>query len=169
MYRINLVSVFILVVLILSACQPQAPAAQPPKDASVVQAFSKQQAGCEGLSEWAIEASPLDWIDVSEEWGAIDSATAQDNFKHLKVETFLDGKALADVMAHPTSPEPFSLTCGDITIEGSAVKYALFLPPLSKGDHKILWRITLDSEISDGWGKYPAGVLGEFTANVKVQ
>jgi hypothetical protein len=169
MYRTHLFSMFVLVMLVLSACQPKAPSAQPPKDASVVQAFSKPKAACEGVAEWTIEANSQDWIDVSIEWTAIDSTTVQDNFKHLKFETFLDGKALADVMKYPTGLEPFSLTCGDMAIEGSALKYALFLPPLSKGDHKILWRVILDAEISDGWGTYPAGVAGEFTANVTVQ
>ncbi len=169
MYRTHLFSMLVLVMLALGACQPKVPGAQPPKDAPVVQAFSKQKAGCESLTEWTVEAGPQDWIDVSEEWAAIDSATAQENFKHLKVETSLDGKALADAMKYPTSPEPFSLTCGSTTMQGSAVKYALYLPPLSQGDHKVVWRITLDAEISDGWGTYPAGVLGEFTANMKVR
>lgn len=33
----------------------------------------------------------------------------------------------------------------------------------------MLWRISSDADISDGWGNYPSGVLGEYTANVKVQ
>lgn len=169
MSRSSLFYVFMLIVLVLSSCQPKVPAAQPPKNATAVEAFSKQKAGCEGVAEWTIEASPQDWIDATSEWAAIDVVTVQDNFRHLKVETYLDGKAIADAMEYPTSPEPFSLTCGDTTLQGSAMKYALFLPPLSKGDHKILWRISLDAEISDGWGTYPAGVLGEFTATVHVQ
>jgi hypothetical protein len=169
MYRAILFSMFVLIVLMVSACQPKAPSAHPPKEAPVVQGFSKQKAGCEGATEWTIEASPQDWIDVSIEWATIDTATVQDNMKHLKYETFLDGKALADFMKYPTSPEPYSQVCSDATYQGSAITYVLFLPPLSKGDHKIFWRITSDAEISDGWGTYPAGVLGEFTANVKVQ
>lgn len=169
MSRSPLFSVLLLAVLLMSACQPKAPASQPPKNAPVIEAFSKQQAMCEGKMEWTLDASTKDWIDVSAEWVAADATTAQDNVKHFKMEMSLDGSPLADSMKYPQAPEPFSITCGDTTIQGSGIKFALFLPPLSKGNHKIAWHATILNDLNDGWSDYPKGTEFTFTATVTVK
>lgn len=169
MSRQTLLSLLMLVTLMLSACQSKAPASLPPKDAPVVEAFSKQQAMCEGKMEWTAEANTKDWVDVSIEWVAKDVSTAQDNIKHFKLETSVDGARLADAMKYPGSPEPFSINCGGTVTEGSGIKYALFLPPLSKGEHKIAWRATVLDDLNDGWNDYPKGTEFTFTATVMVK
>lgn len=151
------------------AIQPKSPTSLPPKDAPVVSAFSKQKALCEDLKEWKVEAGTKDWIDVSIEWVAVDIATTQNNVKHIKLVTSVDGTALADTMKYPTSPEPFSINCSGKVIEGSSVRYALFLPPLSKGAHKITWHGRVDEDLSDGWDDYPKGTGFVFTATVMVR
>jgi len=161
-------AVLLLGVLLMSACQPKSPTSLPPRDAPVVEAFSKQKGMCEGLMEWTIEASTKDWMDLSIEWVAIDTATVQDNFKHIKIETSVDGTTLADTMKYPGSPEPFSINCGGSLIEGTGIKYALFLPPLSKGEHTIAWRVTIEDDLNDGWNDYPKGAEFTFTGAVTV-
>ena len=153
----------------MNAGQPKGPAFLPPKDAPVVEAFSKQKAMCESHLEWTVEASTKDWIDVGVEWAAIDAATAQDNIKHLKLETSLDGTTVADTMKYPSSAEPFSINRSGAPIRGGGIKYALFLPPLSRGEHKIVWRAFLDADISDGWNHYPKGTEIVFTATIMVK
>ena len=169
MSRSPLISVLLLMVLLMSACQPKGPAAQPPKDAPVVEAFSKQQVMCDGKMEWTLEASTKDWIDAGVAWEAKDIATAQDNVKHFKVEVSLDGKPIAESMKYPQPPEPFSITCGDTTTQGDGIRFALFLPPLSKGEHKIAWRATILDDLNDGWSDYPKGTEFTFTATVNVK
>jgi hypothetical protein len=166
MSRSPLLSLLLLIVLLMSACQPKTPASQPPKDAPVIEAFLEQQAMCEGKMEWTLDASTKDWIDVSIDWKAADTASAQDNIKHIKLEMSLDGTPLADSMKYPQAPEPFSINCGGTTIEGSGIKFALFLPPLSKGEHKIAWHATVLDDLNDGWSDYPKGT--EFTLTAKV-
>ena len=169
MTRQSLFSILLLVTLMLSACQPKGPASLPPKDAPVVAAFSKQKAMCEGQMEWTVEAGVKDWIDVSLEWVSKDAATTQDNVKHFKLETSVDGTTLADTMKYPSSPEPFSINCGGTVTEGSGIKYALFLPPFSKGEHKITWHATVLDDLNDGWNDYPKGTEFTFTAAVTVK
>jgi hypothetical protein len=169
MFCSSLFAVFLLGVLLLSACLPKAPTSLPPKDAPVVEAFSKQKGMCEGLMDWNVEASTKDWVDVSIEWVAIDTVTTQDNVKNIKLETSIDGTTLADTMKYPGSPEPFSINCDGSLIEGIGIKYALFLPPLSKGEHTITWHGVVEDDLNDGWSDYPKGTEFTFTATVMVQ
>jgi len=169
MFRSPLFAILLLGVLLMSACQPRDPASLPPKDAPVVEAFSKQEALCEGQMEWTVEAGTKDWIDVSIEWVAIDTATTLDNVKHIKFETSVDGKTLADTMKYPSSPEPFSISCDGSLIEGIGIKYALFLPPLSKGEHTVSWHVIIEDDLNDGWSDYPKGTEFTFTGTVTVQ
>jgi len=169
MFRSPLIAVLLLGVLLISACQPKSPTPLPPKDAPVVEAFSKQKGMCEGLMDWTIEVSTKDWMDVSIEWVAIDTATAQDNIKNIKFETSVDGTTLGDTMKYPGSPEPFSINCDGTPIEGSGIKYALFLPPLSKGEHTIAWCVVIEADLNDGWSDYPKGTEFTFTGTLKVQ
>jgi hypothetical protein len=150
------------------ASQPKSPISLPPKDAPVVAAFSKQKALCEGLVDWNVEAGTEDWIDISIEWMAIDIATTQDNVRHIKLETSVDGTTLADTMKYPTISEPFSINCSGTVIEGSSIKYALFIPPLPKGEHKITWHVIVEDDLKDGWNDYPKGTELALTATVMI-
>lgn len=169
MFRSLLFAVLLLSILLMGACQPKAPTSLPSKDAPVVEAFSKQKGMCDGQMDWTVDASTKDWIDVSIEWVAIDTATVQDNAKHIKFETFVDGTTLADTMKYPGSPEPFSINCNGMLIEGIGIKYALFLPPLSKGEHTITWHGIVEDDLNDGWSDYPKGTEFTFTATIMVQ
>lgn len=160
--------VLILVAVLMSACQPKTPASQPPKDAPVIEAFTKQ-AACEGLTQWDMEATTKDWIDIGVEWIAIDAETAQDNLKHTIMEIWVDDEPIVEAMKYPQAPEPFSITCGGTLIEGSGVKYALYLPPLTKDEHKIACRSTILEDLNDGWSDYPKGTEFAFTGTVTVK
>lgn len=153
----------------MSSFQTKVSSSLPPKDAPVVEVFSKQKAMCEGLMDWNMEAGGKDWIDVSIEWVAVDTATVKDNVKHINLETSVDGATLADTMKYPSSPEHFSINCSGTVIEGSGIKYALFLPPLSKGEHTITWHGIVEDDLNDGWSDYPKGTEFTFTATVTVQ
>ena len=72
-------------------------------------------------------------------------------------------------MKHPSSIEPISTNRSRAPTRGGGIKYALFLPPLSKGEHKIVWRASWDADISDGWNHYPKGTEMIFTATVTVK
>jgi len=169
MFRSPLFAGLLLGVLLLSSCQPKGPTSLPPKDAPVVEGFSKQKGMCEGLMDWKVEAGTKDWIDVSIEWVATDTTTVQDNVKHIKFETSVDGTTLAETMKYPSAPEPFSINCSGTVIEGGGIRYTLLLPPLSKGEHKIAWHVTILDNLNDGWNDYPKGTELTFTATVTVQ
>lgn len=169
MFRSPLITVLLLDVLVLSACQPKGPTSLPPKNAPVVEAFSKQKGMCEGMMDWSVEASTKDWIDASIEWVAIDTATVQDNLKHIKFETSVDGTTLADTMKYPGSPEPFSINCDGTLIEGTGVRYTLFLPPLTKGEHTIAWRVIIEDDLNDGWSDYPKEAVFTFTGTLTIK
>ena len=171
MNRSVLFSIFLLTILVLSACQPSAPAAQPPDNASVADAFSPQSTFCEFQTEWTVEATTKDWIDVTSFWVAVDEATAQDNFKHLSVEIKLDSGPVAEAMKYPEGPETYSVTCPDAanSFSGSRMKWSLFLPPLSKGAHTIVWKYTIEADINDGFFDYPKGTEQVLTATLNVK
>ncbi len=174
MFHSSLSFIALLSVLPVSACQtiaclPKGPASLPPRDAPVVEAFPKQKAMREGQTEWMVAASPKDWLDVGVEWVAKDAATVQDNAEHLKIEILVDGHILADTMKYPGSPEPLSINHGSTAAQGSGIKYALFLPPLSKGEHPIVWHVTVETDMNDGWNDYPTGAEFTCTATVIVK
>ena len=169
MFHSPLSSIAWLSVLPVSVYKPKSSASVPPKDAPVVEAFSKQKAMCEGQTAWTVEASPKDWLDAGVEWVAKDAATAQDNIKHFKLETSVDGHILADTTKYPGSPEPLSINHGGTVTEGSSIRYALFLPPLSKGEHHIVWHVTVETDMNDGWNDYPTGAEFTCTATVIVK
>jgi len=169
MFRSPLIATLMLGVFILGACQPKSPTSLPPKNVPVVEAFSKQKGMCEGLMDWKVEASTKDWMDVSIEWVAIDATTVLDNLKHIKFETSVDGTTLVDTMKYPGSPEPFSINCSGTLVKGTGITYALFLPPLSKGEHTIAWRVIIEDDLNDGWSDYPKGAEFTFTGTLTVQ
>ena len=168
MFHSPLSSIALLSVGPVSGCQPRGPVSLPPKDAPVVETFSKQKAMCEGQTAWTVEASPQDWLDASVEWAAIDAATVQENVKRLKIETSVDDQTLGETMKDPSRLEPFSINCSGTVIEGSGIKYALFLPPLSRGEHRIVWQVTVETDMSNGWNDYPKGTELTFTATITV-
>jgi hypothetical protein len=169
MARSPLIVLMLLGFLLMSSSQTKVPSSLPPKDAPVVEAFSKQKAMCEGLMDWNMEVGGKDWIDVSIEWVAVDTATVIDNVKHINLETSVDGRKLTATMKYPSSPDPFSINCGDTVINGSSIKYTLYLPPLSKGEHKIVWHGVVEDDLNDGWNEYPKGTEFTFTSTVTVQ
>ncbi len=49
------------------------------------------------------------------------------------------------------------------------MKYSLFLPPLSTGEHTIVWKYTLTADLSDDLFDYRNGMTGEIAGVVNVQ
>jgi hypothetical protein len=170
----------LLVVLALLACtavfaspsatlaQSLSPHSEAPEGATVVEAFSKQDAMCEGLTEWMVEATTDDWINVGAKWVAVDETMAQDNWQHISFVITVDGEEIADPKSYEHGPMPFSITCGDETMTGGAMGLEIYLPPLAVGDHVVTWTYIIESDLNDGWDDYPAGTEAAFTGTVRV-
>lgn len=113
---------------------------------------------------WSAEVTTDDLMDYTTFWIAFDAATVQDDFTHIHVDVTLDGKSVAEEMKYVQAPEPYSVACTDSgqQFEASRVKYTLFLPPLSKGEHIIRWTYTLTADLDDGVFDYPSGMTAEY-------
>ena len=151
-----------------SLAQGLTPAKEAPEGATVVEAFSKQHAMCEGLTEWTVEAAPDDWINIGAKWAAVASSTAQDNWQHIAFVITVDGQEIADPKSFVHGPMPFSITCGDETTTGGAVGLDIYLPPMAAGDHIVTWTYIIEANLNDGWGDYPAGTEAVYTSSVRV-
>jgi hypothetical protein len=151
-----------------SLAQGLNPQKEAPEGATVVEAFSKQHAMCEGLTEWTVEATLDDWINVGAEWAAVDDTTAQDNWQHISFVITVDGQEIADPKSYEHGPVPWSITCGDETVTGRAMGLEIYLPPLAAGDHVVTWTYIIESDLNDGYDDYPAGTELMFTGTVRV-
>jgi hypothetical protein len=152
----------------VALAQDLTPAKETPVGATVVEAFSKQHAMCEGLTEWTVEATSDDWINIGAKWVAVDEATTQDNWQHISFVITVDGEEIADPKSYEHGPMPFSVTCGDETTTGSAMGLEIYLPPLAVGDHVVTWTYIIEADLNDGWDDYPAGTEAMFTGTVRV-
>jgi hypothetical protein len=154
----------------LSTCLAQGlnPQKKAPEGATVVDAFSKQHAMCEDLTEWTVEATPDDWINVGAKWVAVDETTAQDNWQHISFVITVDGQEIADPKGYEHGPTPFSITCGDETMTAGAMALDIYLPPLGPGDHAVTWTYIIEADLNDGYDDYPAGMEAEYAATVRV-
>jgi hypothetical protein len=151
-----------------SLAQGLTPAKEAPEGATVVEAFSKQHAMCEGLTDWTVEATPDDWINIGAKWAAADEVTAQDNWQHIAFVITVDGQEIADPKSFVHGPTPFSITCGDETTTGGAMGLEIYLPPMVPGDHIVTWTYIIEANLNDGWGDYPAGTEAIYTSSVRV-
>ena len=144
------------------------PVKEAPAGSTVVEAFSKQHAMCEGLTEWTVDATPDDWINVGAKWVAVDEATAQDNWQQIAFVITVDGQEIADPKSYEHGPMPFSITCGDETTTGGGMGLEIYLPPQAAGDHVVTWTYIIEADLNDGWDDYPAGTEAMFTGTVRV-
>jgi len=151
-----------LIVLLLCACQL-------PKKPVVAKAFSSY-IFCQGRMAWATEARKDNLADYSTFWIAFEQAPVQENFNYVNVEVILDGKPV-DGVKYMQSPEPYHFTCTDRgqQFEDVRMKYTLLLPPLSTGEHTIVWKYTLTADLSDDLFDYRNGMTGEIAGVVNVQ
>jgi hypothetical protein len=144
------------------------PSKEAPAGATVVDAFSKQHAMCEGLTEWTVDATADDWINVGAKWVAVDEATAQKNWQRIAFVITVDGQEIADPKSYEHGPKLFSITCGDETTTGGAMGLEILLPPQATGDHIVTWTYIIEADLNDGWDDYPAGTEAMFTSTVRV-
>jgi hypothetical protein len=144
------------------------PQTEAPEGATVVEAFSKQHAMCEGLTEWTVKATTDDWINVGAKWVAVDETTAQDNWQHISFVITVDGQEIADPKSYEHGPVPFSITCGDETVTGGDMGLEIYLPPLAVGDHVVTWTYIIEADLNDGYDDYPAGTEAKFAGTVRV-
>jgi len=151
-----------------SLAQGLNPQKEAPEGATVVEAFSKQHAMCEGLTEWTVEATPDDWINIGAKWVAVDETTALDNWQHIGFAITVDGQEIADPKSYEHGPMPFSITCGDETMTGGAMGLEIYLPPLAVDDHVVTWTYIIEADLNDGWDDYPAGTEAEYAGTVRV-
>jgi len=172
---IALLGVLVLLAGMATAASPSTSLAQglnpekeAPEGATVIEAFSKQHAMCEGLTEWTVEATPDDWINIGAKWVAVDETTAQDNWQHISFVITVDGQEIADPKSYEHGPMPFSITCGDETMTGGAMGLDIYLPPLAVGDHVVTWTYIIEADLNDGWDDYPAGTEAEYAGTVRV-
>lgn len=145
----------LLIAFFLSACQSV-------KNPVLVETVSPH-IYCRGQLAWSAETVKDSVTEYSVFWIAFDAATVQDNFKYISVYVTLDGKPTFDEMKFRQLPEPYSVTCSEDgrQFEASRLKYTLFLPSLTKGEHKIKWVYRTTATFSDGLFDYPKGITGE--------
>jgi hypothetical protein len=149
-------------VLLLSACQSS-------QSNVVGDPSAPPQIFCEGRMAWSAEVITDDVMDYTTFWIAFEAGTVQDDFKYVHVDVTLDGKSVAEEMKYMAAPELYSVTCTETgqQFEASRVKYTLFLPPLSSGEHIILWNYTITADLDDGVFNYPRGMTAEYKLNVE--
>ena len=150
-------------VWLLSACQS-------PQSNVTDGAFSSPPVFCDGRMAWSAEVTTDDVMDYTTFWIAFDAATAQDSCKYIHVDVTLDGESLSHEMKYMQAAEPYSVTCTDSgqQFEASRVKYTLFLPVLSPGEHIIRWTYTMTADLADlndGVFNYPRGMTAEYKIN----
>ena len=99
-------------------------------------------------------------------WFAKDGRrAAQENWKHLSIAITLDGKEVKNLgKYYHDVPKPFNLECAGITAE--SVGLGIYVPPLPVGDHKVTWKVTIESDLNDGWDNYPKGATYQFAGPV---
>jgi len=151
-------------VLLLSACQSS--------QSKVVGDLSVPlQTFCEGGMAWSAEVRTDDLMDYTTFWIAFDAATVQDEFQHIQVDVTLDGKSVAQEMKYMAAPEPYSVTCPESgqQFAASRVKYTLILPPLSSGEHNILWNYTITADPNDGVSNYSRGMPAEHNIKLTIE
>jgi LPXTG-motif cell wall-anchored protein len=152
----------------VAVAQGITPAKEAPAGSTVVEAFSKQHAMCEGLTEWTVDATPDDWINIGAKWVAVDEATAQDNWQQIAFVITVDGQEIADPKSYEHGPMAFSIACGDETTTGGAMGLEIYLPPQAAGDHVVTWTYIVEADLNDGWDDYPAGTEAMFSGTVRV-
>ena len=170
----------LLGILLACAPTPTAPPAPPsaqttqfalaaPASAKVVKAFSKMDAACDGKTEWTIEATRDTWIDAGVGWFAKDGTIAQETWKQVSLVITLDGKEIKDLEKYYHGPKPLKLDCPGSPISAEMVGLEIYVPPLPDGDHKVTWKVTIESDLNDGYDDYKKGTVFEFTGTIRVK
>jgi hypothetical protein len=156
-------TVISLIAFLLSACQSV-------KNPVLVEDSSLPHTYCDGRMAWSVETAKDNVAESSVFWIAFEQAPAQEHFNHVNVEATLDGKSVPGGFQYIQSPEPYTVTCtdGDQQFEGVRIKYTLLLPPLSTGEHEIVWKYTLTADLSDELFDYPNGMTGDVASVLKV-
>jgi|GEM_PF-2563431 len=155
-------AVISLIALLLNACQSV-------KNPVLVEAVSPHTY-CQGQIAWSVQTVKDKIAEYSVFWIAFEQSPVQENFKYVNVEVTLDGKPV-DGMKYMRSPEPYHVTCtdGGQQFESARMRYILLLPPLSAGEHEIVWKYTLMANLSDDLFDYRKGMSGEIAGVVNVQ
>lgn len=93
-------------------------------------------------------------------WCTTTEEILQQNYQHIRVELFYNGKKLPDDVVHTlTYTTPDGMTCGDFGV--------MFLK-LPTGTHRIEAVATFDEKINDGLSDYDAGeYFYEYDVTVK--
>lgn len=134
------------------------------QNSSSLEASTPPQIFCEGRMAWSAEIITDDVVDYTSFWIAFGTATVQDAFEYVQVEVTLDGNSVAEEMKYRQAAEPYLVTCPESgqQFEASRVQYTLILPPLSSGEHSILWKYTISADLDDGLFTYPRGMTAEY-------
>jgi hypothetical protein len=125
---------------------------------------------CHAQMAWSVETVKDNIANYSTFWIAFEQAPVQENFNHVNVEVTLDGNPVVDGFTYMQSPEPYHITCtaGGQQFEGARMKYTLLLPPLSAGEHEIVWKYTLTADLSHNLFAYPNGMTRDVVSVLEV-
>ena len=141
---------------------------EAPPGVRVVQAFSKQQAYCEGNFDQVRTVPAGSWVDLGIEWDAIDAETVEATWPYLTIAISVDGEEIENPKQHSKGPYKAVLECPNETHVGYAMANALYAPPLSIGDHKVVWTVGFARDVNDGWSTYPKGKVVVATSTLHV-
>ncbi len=120
---------------------------------------------------WSAEVTTDDIVNYTTFWIAFDADTVQDEFQYIHVDVTLDGKSVAQEMKFITAPELYFVTCPEsgYRFEASRMKYTLFLPSLSPGEHIIRWTYTMTTDLEDSVFDHPSGMTAEYPITINVE
>jgi hypothetical protein len=133
---------------------------EPPTGAKVFKAFSKYQAFCDDNynQEHTIPADT--WIDAGIEWDAIDAETAQSSWQYVNITVSVDDKNIENSKQYTVGPYETRTQCPNRSMhKGMAMALAIIVPPLPVGDHKVVWTVTFEQDVNDGWNTYSKGTV----------
>jgi hypothetical protein len=131
---------------------------EPPTGAKVFKAFSKYQAFCDDNLNQEHTVPADTWIDAGLEWDAVDAETVQATWQYVNISVSVDDENIENPKQYTVGPYETRTQCPNRSIhKGMAMALAIYVPPLSVGDYKVVWTITFARDVSDGWHTYTKG------------
>jgi hypothetical protein len=111
-----------------------------------------------GVLSWDVSISATQPVVVQQGWCAASTAILEENFEHIELTFEADGEMV----------DPDSLYMEDYNEEDMFCRsYLGIIRAWPLGEHVIIYYMTFDAPINDGWGDYPAGqYIDQFVITV---
>ena len=131
---------------------------EPPTDAEVFKAFSNYQSLCDDNFNQEHTVPADTWIDAGLEWDALDAETVQSSWQYVNITVSVDNENIENPKQYTVGPYETQTQCPNRSMhKGMAMALAIYVPPLSVGDHQVFWSFSFERDASDGWNTYTKG------------